>query len=208
MLLVSAIGGSLILSTISDTAIAANFLGGRDVFHAADAALERALADLAETSDWTAVLGGSVASTFTDGAPIGTRRPGDGTVVDIGRTMNLANCGRPSACSGADMDAISSLRPWGANNPRWTPYLYGPLSGLLPPSTDPMGTYVVVFVGDDPAETDGAPYADAADPASAGHDVIAFRAEAFGPRHAHCTIQLTVARAGHSVRVLSWRTLP
>ena len=58
MLLLSAIGGSLVLGTISETAIAANFLGGRDVFYAADAALERALADLAETVDWSAVLGG------------------------------------------------------------------------------------------------------------------------------------------------------
>jgi hypothetical protein len=208
MLLLSAIGGSLVLSTISETAIAANFLGGRDVFYAADAGLERALADLAEAADWSAVLGGTASSTFTDGAPTGTRRLGSGTVVDIGRTMNLANCGRTSACSSADMDAVTSVRPWGANNPRWTPYLYGPLRDLLPPSSGPTGAYVVVFASDDPAETDGEPYTDATDPASAGHGVIALRAEAFGPRHAHCTIQLTAARAGPSVRVLSWATLP
>jgi hypothetical protein len=102
------------------------------------------------------------------------------------------------------MDAVTAVRPWGANNPRWTPYLYGPLKDLLPASSG----YVVVFAGDDPAETDGAPYVDAADPAAAGHDVLALRAEAFGPRHAHCTIRLTAARAAPSVRVTSWTTLP
>ena len=89
------------------------------------------------------------------------------------------------------------------------PYLYGPLrdsaAGLDWPRR-PCTSWC--SPADDPAETDDAPYVDVIDPAAAGHDVIALRAEAFGPRQRALHASAHCARAGPSVRVISWTTLP
>jgi len=205
MLAMSAIGSALILTTISETLIAGNARGARDAFYAADAALERAMADLAETADWNQVLNGTASSTLVDGMPTGTRTLGNGTVVDLGQQLNLANCGRAASCTDADMDASTATRPWGVNNPRWKAYAYGPLASVLPDAVS--GFYALVLVGDDPAEADGNPVADATSATSPGHGVVVLRGLTFGPRGARCTVQLTVARAGPSVRVTAWTVL-
>jgi len=205
MLVMSAIGSALILSTISETLIAGNARGAHDAFHAANAALERAMADLAETGDWNQVLNGAVPSTLVDGMPTGTRTLGNGTVVDLEQQVNLANCGKAAGCSDTDMDVTTATRPWGANNPRWKAYAYAPLARVLPGAG--FGFYALVLVGDDPAETDGNPMADALSAGSPGHGVVVIRGLAFGPRGARCTVQLTVARAGPSIRVTGWALL-
>ena len=71
-------------------------------------------------------------SVFVDGAPSGSRQLRDGRSIDLADATSQAN-GEP--------------RPWGANNPRWQLFAYGPLGGA----------YVIVWAGDDPAETDGDP---------------------------------------------------
>jgi hypothetical protein len=202
MLVISAIGGALVLSTISETMIAANGRGARDAFYAADAAVERALADVAVTADWNQILNGSVSSTMVDGVPSGTRQLGSGARVDVGQQVNLANCGKATACTDADMNSTSTARPWGANNPRWQPYAYGPLDDVVPQARS--GFYVLVLVADDPAETDGNPFVDAPTTSDAGHGLLVLRGLAFGPRGAHCTVQLTAVRTGPSVRVTNW----
>jgi len=204
MLVISAIGGALVLATISETMIAANGRGASDAFHAADAAVERALADVAATADWNQVLNGSVSSAMADGLPGGARRLGSGARVDIAQQLNFANCGKATACTDADMNATTTARPWGANNPRWRLYAYGPLGGLAPGVES--GFYVLVLAADDPAETDGNPLVDAPTASEPGHGVLVLRGLSFGPRGAHCTVQLTAARAGPSVRVTNWTT--
>jgi len=205
MLVISAIGGALVLTTISETLIAGNARSARDAFSAADAALERAMADLYETGDWNQVLSGAVQSSMVDGMPSGTRDLGNGTIVDLGQQLNLANCGKPTTCTDAEMNAVTVARPWGTNNPRWKPYAHGPLSSVMPGAES--GFYVLVLVADDPAEMDGNPLADAPGAADPGHALVVLRGLAFGPRGARCTVQLTVARAGPAGRAVSWSVL-
>ena len=212
-ILVSALAIGLALTTSTEVRISANFSSAEAAAYAAESAVERALQDLAAAQDWNAVLNGPALSTFVDGAPAGVR-PLDSFSVDLADVVNMANCDTPAACTAADMDAITEERPWGANNPRWRLFAYGPLRRMQPAGTIESPFYVVAMVGDDPAETDGDPGRDGVDP-SPGAGVIAVRGEAFGPGSAHAIVEATVARVAdgagtplQAVRLLTWRTNP
>jgi hypothetical protein len=201
-LLMSALGIALVLTTSSETVISSNFRAASEAAYAADAALERSIGEL-EAPDWNAVLTGSAQSTFIDGPPSGTRTLADGSTIDLGQMLNMANCGTAADCGDADMDAVTPERPWGTNNPRWQLYAYGKLGDMLPNGRIDSPYYVLVMVGDDSSETDGKPLQDGLDTPGAG--VLALRAAALGPRGARRTIEMTIARAQPGVRVLSWR---
>ena len=206
LLLTSALGAALILTTSSETIIAGNYLASIEALYAADGAAERAIAELGGVADWNAVLGGSVRSVFVDGPPGGSRTMPDGSAIDLGEFVNLANCGEVRLCSGAEMDAATARRPWGANNPRWQLYAYGLLRDTTSAATIDSSYYVIVLVGDDPAENDGNPVQDGAGTGNPGAGVIAVRAEARGPRGARRVVELTVGRQA-GPRLLSWREI-
>jgi PilX N-terminal len=206
-LVVSALGVALILGSTSDTLMAANFSRSLEARYAAEAALERGAADAQAAADWTGVLTGLVPSTFVDGPPGGTRPLPDGTRLDLAGVVNLANCDRPSRCEESELASTTAERPWGPNNPRWQLYAYGPLTQLLPPGTALSSFYLVLLVGDDPAENDDQPLVDGGPPVTgeaenAGRNMLVLRAEAFGPRGAHARIDATLDRLGGLV---SWR---
>ena len=205
-LLMSALGVALALATSSEAVIASNFRDATEGNYAAGAALERALDDLGTSKDWNAVLTGAARSTFVDGAPSGTRTLADGSTIDLSHVVNLADCGRIQPCGDADLDAVTSSRPWGSNNPRWQLYAYSSLSDMVPSQTIDSPYYVIVMVGDDPSETDGKPLEDGIGTAGAG--ILALRGAAFGPRGTHRSVEMTVARPGADqpgLRMLSWR---
>jgi len=205
MVLLSALGVALVLATSAETRIAGNFRTAQQTLYAAEAAAERAIDDLALVPDWSTLIGGGVLSSFVDGPPGGVRQLDDGSRVDLAAVVSFANC-QKTTCSNADMDAVTEDRPWGPNNPRWTPYAFGPLRALLPAGAVPTPQYVVVLVGDDPGETDNDPSHDSA-AGTPGAGIVALRAEAFGPGGAHKIVELTVVRGASAVRVLSWREL-
>ena len=62
------------MTTTSESMIARNFRAAGEGRYAADAAIERALVDLAAAPDWNAVLAGGRPSTFVDGPPSGRGR--------------------------------------------------------------------------------------------------------------------------------------
>jgi len=97
-------------------------------------------------------------------------------------------------CGAAEMNAATTERPWGPNNPRWQLYAYNNVSALMPAGTIDSAYYAVVMVADDASENDGNPLQDGASQTNPGSGVIAMRAEAFGPKGAHKVIELTVAR--------------
>jgi hypothetical protein len=202
-LLMSALGMALVLTTSSETIIASNFRDASEALYAADAVLERSIDDLLRAPDWNAVLTGTAQSAFVDGAPSGTRTLADGSTIDLGQLVNMANCGSVARCSDGDMDTATPERPWGQNNPRWQLYAYGNLGDMLPNDRIDSPYYVIAMVGDDSSETDGTPLQDGVDTPGAG--VVAMRAAAFGPRGARRTIEMTIARTPAGVRVLSWR---
>jgi hypothetical protein len=195
MLLMTALGAAVLLTTASETMIAASFRASTDALYAADAALERAIDGLPAAPDWSVLLGGLTPSTFADGAPGGVRTLPDGSPLDLDQVVNLANCQKTAPCSSADMDTVTADRPWGRRNPRWVLYGYGPLADVLAGGTVNSACYVVVLIG--------APV----DPASSASGTLAIRAESFGPRSAHKVVESTVERADTGVRMLSWRTV-
>src|SRR5262245_388298 len=196
LLLMTALGTALVLETASGTVVAANYRSGSEAVYAADAVVERAIDDLVTVADWNQLLNGSIASTFVDGAPSGTRRIDGGSIVDLEAVVNTANCGKPSPCSPSEIIGnASGDRPWSANNPVWQLYGYGPLAKLISGTTIDSPFYVVLMVADDPSENDGLPLQDGQLKENPGRGVIALRAEAFGPRGAHKAIEVCVARA-------------
>ncbi|HZR22537.1 MAG TPA: pilus assembly PilX N-terminal domain-containing protein [Vicinamibacterales bacterium] len=195
VMLMGALGAALVMTTSSETIIASNYSRGNEGLYAADAAFERAMDDILTVPDWNNLLNGSTQSAFIDGPPSGTRTLPDGSTIDVAQAINMANCGKVSTCSAADLTGNSTgTRPWGANNPVWQPYAYGPLQNMLPTGTINSSFYVIVMVADDPSETDNDPLHDGTADTNPGRGVIAMRAEAFGPRGAHKVIEMTLAR--------------
>lgn len=204
MLLMSAFGVGLLLITATETRIAASFRNAQAALYAADAGIERAIDDLLIVPDWNRLLDGSTLSSFVDGAPRGGRGLDDASVIDLEQAVNMANCHLVTPCSDVEMDAVSDARPWGPNNPRWALFAYGRVRDLLPAGAIDSPYYVVVMIGDDPAENDNDPIHDGV-AGNPGAGVVALRSEAFGPGGTHKTVEVTVARAQGAIRALSWR---
>jgi hypothetical protein len=223
LLLLSALAVALVLTSSIETGISANYRRSIEALFAAEAGLDRAVSDLRACSDWNGILQGLSTSTFVDGPDTGVRMRPDGGSIDLSRLTNLANCNRPTACTDAELNEVTAIRPWGANNPRWRLYAWGPLSALLPPGSARSLFYVVVWVADDPSETDGDPLRDGGATAAtdgggtvmAGAGLLLVRAEAFGPAGARRALEATVARSQPSdvsassapVRIVVWREL-
>ncbi|MEQ1575548.1 MAG: pilus assembly PilX N-terminal domain-containing protein [Vicinamibacterales bacterium] len=215
MILMLALGTALIVVIDTETRISSHYQDSAEALYAADAGVEWIAQDLLGASDWNSLLNGSIQSGFIDGAPSGTRPLSDGTTLDLAQVTNLVRCGEVTTCSDASMDAVTAERPWGANNPRWQPYAYGPLSGMLPNGMINARTYLIVWVADDPSESDGKPFEDGGLASSPGRGVLAIRAHAYGPSGSRRMVEATVARiqvpesgqAGSGLRVLSWREI-
>jgi hypothetical protein len=201
-----AIGSALMLAAATESKITRNFRNGAEALYAADAVLEWAVGELRGVADWNQLLTGGARSSLTDGDPNGTRVLADGTTIDLTRIRNDLNCRSASACSDARLDSITAERPWGVNNPRWQPFAWGYLDGLLPGGTGDSAVYVVVFVADDASDCDDNPLVDGGAVVSCpvgvtknpGGGVLGLRAESFSAFGAHRAIELTVARAQNS----------
>ena len=74
LLLMSALGTVLILTSTSETLIAAHFRDNFEARYAAGAALERGIDDIGAVADWTLLTGGWLQSSWVDGSPPGARR--------------------------------------------------------------------------------------------------------------------------------------
>ena len=173
--------------TSVESGIARRYLASQKALYAADAVAERAMADLAGVADPNALLVGGTLSTFTDGPSSGTRTLVDGSTIDLAVVVDMANCGKPTACSDAEMNVVTAERPWGADNPRWQLFAFGPLKDVAPEADVRSTAYVVAMLAADPFQ-EGA---------------VALRAEAFGALAVHRIVELGVSCPGP--RVVSWR---
>jgi hypothetical protein len=185
--LLALLGAGLVLVGSTEGAIAANFRASLEARYAADAAAERAVQDLLRVNDWTDVLSGAAPSTFTDGSQTPT--------LPTGQPLDLA--AMTTGFQG-ESDLVAS---WGSNNPQWRLFAYGPLAGMTGTGTVQSPAYLVVWVADDPAETDGNPFADT-------NGRITLVARSVGLFQATRLVEVTLARiaAGPAgARVLSWR---
>lgn len=172
-MLLTALGLALVLTTTTETMITANYRVAQEALYAADAGLERSIQDLLRVSSWNSVLAGATKSGFIDN---GASVMPDGTQANIvALTTNLQ----------ADSDADYGASP---NRPVWRLFAHAHLSDLLLTGTVTARDYVVVWVADDPAETDG-------DPLTETNGILMVRAEAFGEGGSHKVVEATVSRS-------------
>ena len=185
---VAMVAATLALDTSTESVIAADYLRVQQARYGAEAALERAIVDVASAGDWSAIAAGLGSSTFTDGLSSGLRTLPDGATLDLATVVNVANCGKPTLCSSSDVAGnTSGQRPWGANNPLWHLFAYAPLTGLLPSGAIQSPLYVTVLIAGDPSGTGG----------------VSLRAESFGGRGVHQIVEAIVeppAMPGTGVR--------
>jgi len=204
MVLLTALGMALTLVTSTESRVASAYRDASEAFYAADAMMEQTIDDVSDKPDWNLILDGSVRSVFTDGAP-GVRILPDGTTMDLRIETALVSCGK-AACNDADLNAVSSERPWGENNPRWQLYAHGPLSAMAPDSADSRH-YVVAWIADDLAENDRKPLLDGDTEAgeNPGRHRLSLLARAYGPGGTGRAIEGTLSRGDSGPRLLSWR---
>src|SRR5262245_10680401 len=119
MTLMAALASMQATLTITGTRISAIDHAGAEALYAADAVVELAIDELARAPDWNLVLSGQAMSQFVDGAIAGARILPDGSSFDLSAETNVLRCGRPQACSAAEVSVPSAERPWGVNNPYW-----------------------------------------------------------------------------------------
>jgi hypothetical protein len=198
VLLVSALAATVVITSRTETLIAANFRAGREALYAAEGGISQAIRDLTAIADWDTVLTGAVASSFTHGAPIGSRRLPGGDVVVL--------CCGPSSLTGDVQVRADAGHSWGADTPQWVIFAWGPASSWLPPAAIHSPVYIAVWIADDPADGDG-------DPAADNNGVLRVHAQALGPTGARRIVEAVVTRPSigspalpaPGVRVLSWR---
>jgi hypothetical protein len=181
VMLLTALAAAVVMVSNTETLISANHRNSQEALYAADAAVERIVQDLLMTPRWNDVLAGSVQSSFIDGGATSTK------TLPTGGTMLLS-----SATAQLQRDT-DELNLWGANNPRWQLFAWGPLSDILANSQIDSNIYVVVWAADDPADSvdgvtpDGNPLADS-------NGVLTLHAEALGAGGTRKVVEVTVAR--------------
>lgn len=211
LVFVLALGLSLV--TAVDHLSMRNYRESAALLYAAEGAVELAARALSESPSWDAVLSGLAQADGADGPPWGTREHG-GIRVDLSAQTSLVNCGQAGGCSAADLQASTADRPFGANNPHWRLFLYGPHQSLAS-WRYPAPAYILLWIGDDGREVDGDPERDGGGPAGEGGGVVRVRADAFGRDGGRRAVEAELSRicpraeGGPAclpgIRVQSWR---
>lgn len=150
MILLVVIAGGLITLATTETLISAAHRHAHEAAHGADAALERALLDLALLPDWSPLLApppGNVVSSFDDGAMTPTGP--DGRRIDL--SVLTAERQRESDARDGPL--------FGPNSPQWRLLAHAPIHQLASRVTA-LPVYLVVWVGDDGPDGDGDPTRD------------------------------------------------
>jgi type II secretory pathway pseudopilin PulG len=171
--LVAMLGAAVALIVSSESAVAANYHASQQGLYAADAGIERAIAELRTLPAWTAVP--SSATSFSDfNDSQATPQGPDGS------TLNLAQM---TVRRQAESDALYASVP---GRPVWRLYAHAPLNRMVP-GTGNATPYVVVWIADDPDEGDGNAAVDS-------NDVVMLHAEAFTVRRGKRAIEATIRR--------------
>ncbi len=66
---------------------------------------------------------------------------------------------------------------------------------------------MIVWVGDDPLETDADPLADDPDPDALGHDAVLIRAVAYAAYSVRRRLEVVARRDAGVIRLTSWREI-
>lgn len=187
-MLLTALGMSVVLVSNTETMITGNYNTSAEALYAADAAIERAVQDLLMIPRWDDIIGGGSAGSGALSKEISSFTEGDAQT-----TITLPGGGKAPLCCGSNsltgqMQADTNAQnAWGANNPSWRLFAWGPVKSFLPTSSIDSQEFVAVWAADDPTENDANPLKDT-------NGVITLHAEAFGPSGAHKIVEVTVSR--------------
>jgi hypothetical protein len=187
MMLLTALGAAVVMVSNTETHIAGNYRNSQEALYAADAAVERVVQDLLLIPRWNDILAGTAQSGFVDGAMTAAKTlPGGGT-------MTLC-CGSNTATAQLQAET-DTLNLWGANNPQWKLFAWGPLGDMLPNNQIDSPMYVAVWVADDPADgADGVNGSIDGNPLLDVNGTLTLHAEAVGPSGTRKVVEVTVAR--------------
>jgi hypothetical protein len=187
MCLLGALGLAAVTAASVERGMSANQVSGLAVHYAAEAIASRVVAELGSIDDWTDLPGGSITSAFLDSSAepqTPWRQPID--LTQLTRALQ---------------DETDSALPLGVNRPTWRLFSSGSLHRLLFGSDDWTGPYCVVWIADDPAESDGNSAIDS-------NGRIAIHAAAIAMKGSRHDLDLTVEHqsgATPATRVLTWR---
>jgi hypothetical protein len=193
ILLLGAVAAALITLTNTETLISASHRHVQETSHGAEAALERALFDLALLPDWSVIVApppGNVVSSFDDGTA--TPQGPDG------RRLNLASLTAERQRESDDRDGPAVF---GADSPQWRLFAHAPIHTLVPSAPTGPPVYLVVWVADDGGDGDGDPNRDA-------NQRVIVHAGAFGSGGARRAVQATISRPPDgTLTLVSWHRL-
>jgi hypothetical protein len=184
IVLLAALGGGLIALGETDATLAATHRAAAELQYAAEAAVARALSEMRAAVTWTEVLTGVRQSALS----AATTQP----VAPWGATLDLQAL---TTALQAESDAAAA---WGMNNPSWRRFMSGSLDAAAGGVPEVPTAYLVVWVADDPSETDN-------DPSIDTNDTLLVRGLALNATDLRVSVQATVRRAGGTTRVLAWR---
>jgi len=171
--LIAALGAALSLVVSTESVVAANYQSSQQGLYAADAGVERAIAELRLLSTWSSVPSSVTSSSdFNDGQS--TPRGPDQLTLDLARLTSRRQ---------SESDAVY---PIVTNRPVWRLYAHTTFNRMAS-LTGNASPYVVVWIADDPDEVDGNPAIDA-------NDVVMLHAEAFSVRGGRRAIDATIHR--------------
>jgi hypothetical protein len=171
--LIATLGAAVTLVVSSESVVAANYYASQQGLYAADAGIERAIAELRAWSTWSGVPSSSTAfSDFNDGQA--TPKAPDRSTLDLTQ-MTIRRQ--------AESDAVYTSFP---DCPVWRLYAHAPLSRMAPGAGNAT-PYVVVWIADDPNEIDGNAAIDT-------NDIVMLHAEAFTVRGGRRAIDVTIHR--------------
>ncbi len=211
-MLLAAVSGGLLLLATTESRIAGAEEFRSEAHGVAEVMLERALQELLQTPDWSAVLAGAAVATFRDTASAPPWVAAGWGALDLSALTRQVQ---------RDADVANR---WGRDGPGWQLYAYGRADGLFgaagvgasggaaggggpagggaaggdPGRERAARFYAIAWVADDPGEGDG-------DPAADRNETVQVRADAFGPMRTRHTVLATVRRNSGMLQVTSWR---
>ncbi len=183
-IVLAVLGSGLIVLGNVETSLAQNHRTAGERRYAAEAAAERALAEVRTAASWSDLLTGLVRSSLfaSSSQPMAPW----GTTVDLQLLT-------------AELQAESNAAAaWGANDPVWRIFASGAFDAAAGGAPGVPPAYLIVWVADDPMEIDG-------DPASDTNETILVRALAVSPSGLRAAVQLTARRVAGIVKVMAWR---
>ena len=178
MFLFAAVAGGLLVVVRIETLVASRYRQSVEALFAAEGAMDAAVAELRAIPDWSPVVAGTYQSGQSQGTFQGSKAiPGGGSVPVC--------CGPGSAAYRLSTDTLLSALP-ARRAMQWRPFLWTSLDALAPRNPGSR-LYVVVWIGNDEEDRDGA------DSADTNHTVVV-RAEALAATGMRRVVEALVAR--------------